>query len=315
MLDPSDTGLHYVGRWNFDDPSQPWAGWQGASVAFNFDGTDADVTLNPGSSTEYFRVIIDDDHLGSTRFAATSGVATYSLAEGLEPEPHKIELVKETYIGTNWTLNGFTLTGAGVLDAPAAANRHIAFYGDSNLAGYSLMHEEDNSAARFFGCHFTFAGVTARAFEADYHNVSVSGETLSGMKSMYDREDYYDNTPTWDFSKYVPDVVVMNLGANDIYWGSERAIRGRYVEMLDLLREAHPDAHIVVFNGWGWDFDEPADYTAEVVAEYGDPNVSVATFPRVFEHGTVPNTTTVEWLDTSSTMLKKHWVGRQLNPT
>ncbi|MEC7241624.1 MAG: hypothetical protein VXW32_10335, partial [Myxococcota bacterium] len=51
--------------------------------------------------------------------------------------------------------------------------------------------------------------------------------------------------------------------------------------------EAHPDAHSVVFNGWGWDWDEPADYTTDVVQDYGDPNVSVAKFPWVFEqwHG------------------------------
>ena len=79
----------------------------------------------------------------------------------------------------------------------------------------------------------------------------------------------------------------MNLGANDIYGATEMMVRRRYVEMLDLLRAAHPAAHIVVFNGWGWDFDEPADYTEEVVESYGDSNVSVATFPWVFEqwHG------------------------------
>ena len=43
----------------------------------------------------------------------------------------------------------------------------------------------------------------------------------------------------------------------------------------------------MIFNGWGWSHNETANYTAEVVAEYGDPNVSVATFPWVFEqwHG------------------------------
>ena len=149
------------------------------------------------------------------------------------------------------------------------------------------MHEQNDASAEFFGCHFTFAGVTARAFGADYHNVSVSGETLRGMVDLYDRETYYDSSPTWDFSRFIPDVVVMNLGANDINWASENTIRGRYVTMLDRLRAAHPDAHIVVFNGWGWDVNEPANYTADVVATYGDPNVSVATFPWVFEqwHG------------------------------
>ena len=96
-----------------------------------------------------------------------------------------------------------------------------------------------------------------------------------------------DDQPTWDFGDYAADVVVVNLGANDIYGANENAVRQRYVTLLDLLRTAHPGTPIVVFNGWGWDSDEPADYTAEVVAAYGDPDVSVATFPWVFEqwHG------------------------------
>ena len=92
------------------------------------------------------------------------------------------------------------------------------------------MHEQNDASAESFGCHFyAFAGVTARAFGADYHNVSVSGETLRGMVDLYDRETYYDSSPTWDFSRFIPDVVVMNLGANDINWASENTIRGRYV--------------------------------------------------------------------------------------
>jgi hypothetical protein len=287
VVDPSDEALRYIGRWNFDDPSEPWVDWQGASVALQFQGTALEVTLNPGNRTEYFRVIVDGDDQNSTHFAATSGVASYTLAEDLDPGVHTVELVKETYVGTSLVLHGFTATGTEILEAPPTASRHIEFYGDSNLAGYSLMSEQNQSGSDLQGSHFTYAGVTARAFAADYTNVSVSGETLQGMTSLYDTQDYYGTKGDWDFGNYDADLVVMNLGANDIWGASEGRIRDRYATMLDLLRAAHPDAHIVVFNSWGWDFDEPANYTGEVVEEYGDPNVSVAYFPWIFEqwHG------------------------------
>ena len=115
----------------FDDPSRPSASWQGASVSFVFEGTDAEVTFDPGSRTEYFRVILNDDHLGSRRFAASPGSASHTLAEGLEPGTHKIQLVKETYMGTQWELQELEIHGSGLLEAPAEASRHIAFYGDS----------------------------------------------------------------------------------------------------------------------------------------------------------------------------------------
>ena len=233
------------------------------------------------------RVVVDGDHLGSRRFTSSPGPQTYVLAQGLAPGEHEIELVKESYEGGDMVLLGFEGRGPGPLAAPATAQRHIEFYGDSNLAGVSLMSERNESGADLQGCHFTFAGVAARALGADYHNISVSGETLRGMRDLYDRQSWYDGVPSWDFADYPADVVLMNLGANDIYGANEAAIRQRYSDMLDLLRAAHPAAPIVVFNGYGWDHDEPADYTASVVDVYGDPNVTAATFPWLFEqwHG------------------------------
>jgi len=285
-IPPDAPELRYAGRWSFADPTAPDAGWQGSSVAVRFDGTDLAVTLDAGSRAEHLRVIIDGDHHGSTRIEAPAGEATYTLAEGLEPGEHVVELVKETYAGSNLRIQGFEAIGWSVLSDPAPT-RHIELYGDSNLAGDSLMSEKNEGGWHLVGSHFSYAGITARAFGADYHNLSTSGETLNNAPSRYDRQDRGDASSTWDFAAYTPDVVVMNLGANDIYGASEDTVRGRYVSMLDLLRAAHPDAHIVVYNAWGWDFDEPADYTAEVVADYGDADVSVATFPWVFEqwHG------------------------------
>jgi len=279
--------LRYVGRWDLTDPAAPALGWQGGSVALRFEGTGLDVHLDAGNRTEGFRVIVDGDDHGSRHFMAEAGAQTLELVTDLDEGTHTVELVKETYVGTSLVLDSFEIDGAGILEAPPTASRHLAFYGDSNLAGYSLMSERNQSPTRFWGCHLTFAGITARAFDADYQNIAVSGETLDGMTRLYDRLDWYAEAGSWDFDRYVPDVVVMNLGANDIFGADEDTIRDRYVTMLDLLRAAHPEAHIVVFNGWGWDFDEPADYTAEVVAAYGDPNISVETFPWVFEqwHG------------------------------
>lgn len=287
---PDDPAIRYVGRWNVADPKAPALGWQGGSLAFAFDGTDARMTLDAGNATEFARVIVDGDQTRTSHIALQAGENTVVLAADLDPGPHTVEFVRETYWGTNFVPKQIDITGT-LLAAPPEATRHIAFYGDSNLAGYALMSETNDAAAQYVGSHFSLAGITARAVDADYINISVSGETLRGMTQLYDRIDWYASAGTWDFSRYTPDVIVMNLGANDIDEVGEAVIRQRYVTMLDLLRAAHPDVHIVVFNGWGWSHDEPANYTAEVVASYGDPEVSVATFPWVFEqwHGCEPD--------------------------
>ena len=53
------------------------------------------------------------------------------------------------------------------------------------------------------------------------------------------------------------------------------------------MRKSYPNAHIMLYNAWGWDYDEPANYIHEVIAARGDPNMSSAIFPWLFEqwHG------------------------------
>lgn len=283
---PTDDRLRYVGRWALGD-GLATAGWPGSSVALRFEGRGLDATLDAGRRREWFRVVVDGDGPGSRRFVATPGVRTYGLAEGLAEGEHVVELVKETDAAGGFELHGFTVTGRRLLGAPPPAARHIEFYGDSGLAGYSLMSERNEDGWDLVGNYFTYAGVTARAFGADCHTIAVSGETLATMARDYARRDYHDAGSRWDFARYSPDVVVVDLGSNDVYEAGPAAVRRRYARLLDLLRAAHPSAHIVLFNSYGWSRIEPAGYSREVVEQYGDRNVSAAFFPWLFErwHG------------------------------
>ena len=283
-----DPNIRYTGRWDLSDPTAPWAGWQGASILVTFHGTEITAQLDPGQSEEWFRVIVDGDHFASTKLRAPLGINDLVLATGLSNEPHTIELVKETYKGTNATFHGFTVLSPsiGLVANPPEPSKRIVFYGDSNLAGDSVEHEQNNASWEFRGSHFTLAGNAARMLDAAYQNISTSGETISGANNRHDRTDWWDPSSLYDFTRFPADLVVVNLGANDV-WRPEQQIRRDYEDLLDDLRIAHPDAHIVLFNGYGWDYDETANYTHEVAADYGDPDLSVAIFPWVFEqwHG------------------------------
>ena len=97
---------------------------------------------------------------------------------------------------------------------------------------------------------------------------------------------YASNNPVWDFNRYNPDLVVVNLGANDV-WKPVSWIRADYNDFLDDLRQVHPNAHIMLFNAFGWDFNETANYISDVITNRNDSNMSAATFPWLFEqwHG------------------------------
>jgi hypothetical protein len=282
---PSDEHVGYIGRWDQSDPAAPVCGWQGSTIRFAFKGTDAAVELNPGATTESFRVIIDGDPDTSFKVNVDPGTAWYTVASGLPYGEHDISIVRETYNWDNVTFTGLQVTGS-LLDIPNPRPHFIEFYGDSNFAGYSLEHEENNSNSNFIGNHFGVTGIAARMLDADYTNIANSGDTVSGIHGRFDQIEWYDANNKWDFDANPTDVVVVNLGANDV-GTPEARIKEDYHAFLDDLRATHPDAHIVLFNSFGWDYDEPANYTDEVVAERKDDNLAVLLFPWVFEqwHG------------------------------
>jgi lysophospholipase L1-like esterase len=284
LVDPSDPAILYTGRWNASNASEPWAQAKASSVIVRFEGTSIGVALDTGSQ-EYYRIIIDEDAASSSK-TTLSSASIATLASGLPDAVHQIEIAKETDQG-RWTLLGFEIDdGKSLAPPPARPNRRLVFYGDSNLAGYSLESERNQGNTNLLGSYYTYAGITARMFDAEHHNISKSGATISSLNSSFDRIDWGSNNPSWNFGNFPADAVVVNIGANDYYRQKSTNI-GRYHDLLDDLRSAHPNAHIMLYNAYGWDVGEPAGYIHEVIADRADSNMSFAVFPWVFEqyHG------------------------------
>jgi hypothetical protein len=284
-ISPTDANILYTGRWEMATPSQPWAQAKGSSIIANFQGTSIGVTVSQTNGGEFVRIIIDDDAAGSTKTSAHRG-SQFFLTSGLTDTVHKIEIVKETDPGRT-TFIGFELdSGKTLVPPPARPPHRIVFYGDSNLAGYSLENERNLSDASLTGSYYTYAGITSRMFDVEYHNISWSGATIGSLHTSYDRVGWNSANPLWDFNLFVADLVVVNIGANDV--GSPKAhIKSDYNDLLDDLRVSHPTSHIMLYNAWGWDFDETANYIDEVIDGRSDPNMSYAVFPWLFEqyHG------------------------------
>ena len=216
VIDPTDANIQYMGRWNFSNPSLPTIAWQGGAIIVNFSGTaimatlDADDTFN---NSEVFRVVIDDDYSTTYTFSAGPNPTQYTLASGLPNGVHKMVLMKETYWWYNSVLHGLEVTGSGLVAPPGLPALKFECFGDSNAAGQNVATEDNSSGT---GQYFTFPFIAARAFNAQMHNVSTSGETISGSHGRYDRYGWWPGDPAWDFNLYTPDVVIVNVGANDV---------------------------------------------------------------------------------------------------
>ncbi len=284
VVAPDHPDLRFMGRWDMTNSTLPSAGWQGAQIALVFQGTAVRARLRTLSSIDYLLVIVDGV-VQPERIRISTDDAPIVIATGLANGKHRIQMIKETAQGGDILFAGLTVTGTIVADETPAPRRHIVYFGDSNLAGESLRHEENNGDITYMGCHCTYAGITARMCDASYENVSYGGATIGSIHSIY-RQISRQNPAAWDAQRTAADVVVIDLGSNDVDKG-EVAIRAAYHDFLDDIRTTYPQAHIVLYNSYGWSFAEPANYSAAVVAERTDAQMSAARFPWFFEqwHG------------------------------
>ena len=136
----------------------------------------------------------------------------------------------------------------------------IEFYGDSITSGHGILDESrnNNDDRATWNNYLTYGAKTARALNADYRCISMSG--IGMMVSWYDliMPQLYDQLipwiefPEWDFSQWQADVVVINLGQNDSWLinnmpnppNTEQRIES-YFNFIRSIREKYNNAKIV----------------------------------------------------------------------
>jgi len=291
-LDADDPHIRFTGRWNFDEPKAPWVGWQGSTVSVAFRGSGISATLEFVEEGETLRVVVDGIPEEPARLVP-GGKQTVVLAAELDPDvEHTVTLMKEEFPTSRLIFHGLELADGEFIDLPPRPRKRIAFFGDSNMEGYSL-YSEKNAGGN--GTWFAYPATVTRMLGAEMYLQAAGSATLDGPSAndvvsfvhseAYDREDpeYHDG--------FEPQVIVVNAGANDISRvppeSRKETVKQHYRNAIEALRDAYGDKpHIVLWNSYGWDPDEPALYNAEIVEELGG-NLSEADFPWCWEqwHG------------------------------
>jgi len=282
---PTDPNIQYSGRWNFDTPNEPKVSWQGSTVKVKFNGTYLKADFSPGSNTEQYRVIIDGV-AADDRIFVESGRQLHTLVDGLSPGEHTVELMRETFYHDTMTFFGLETDG-DLLALPSKPELRIEFFGDSNMDGTSNYSEKDSGDS---GTYYAYPAMLSRMLNAEMNLQAVGGATLDGpgdntVSAFIYSEDYYNQDSTYR-SGFDPDIIVVNAGANDV-GTRETKIKDRYRNVVSSLRTVYGEQpHIVLMNAYGWDPAEPANYSADIVAEIGG-NLSYLHFPWLWEqfHG------------------------------
>jgi len=193
---------------------------------------------------------------------------------------------------------GFVLDeGRQLVDAPALPARKIEFIGNSITCGYG--NEGTNANEHFEyeteNHYYSYASLTARSLNAQHWVVARSGigayrnygdvktgSPRSNMPVQYEYTGYaYDLklrqensflNEKWDFNRYQPDVVCINLGTNDLSTNNydEKLLKQGYKKLLNMVRQHNPQAKVVFLCGsmlGGKELEIAKRLLNEVVAE------------------------------------------------
>ncbi|HVS97043.1 MAG TPA: SGNH/GDSL hydrolase family protein [Puia sp.] len=280
--------------------------WPGTSVGIVFKGTGLSADLKDQDTSNYYNIIVDGKVTG--KLHPDGSRRKYVLAAGLPEGRHSVELFKRTEWdkGKTW-FYGFVSGNRTVLvDPPKKATRKMEFFGNSITCGYAIEDRAGDSPIGYYENNYdSYAAITARHFHAQCHYTAKSGIGVMVswfpliMPEMYNRLDPTDSTSRWDFSKYVPDLVVINLFQNDAWitnmpnneqfkrrFGTQRPsedfIAGSYRNFVRKVRQVYPKARIICMLG-NMDITRAGSpwpgYVQKAVEELKDPMVFTLFIP------------------------------------
>jgi lysophospholipase L1-like esterase len=178
-----------------------------------------------------------------------------------------VEVVRVTECNFGLThFRGFALDReAKVLESRSVHDRKIEFIGDSITCGYGVEVDDPNLHFEPATENFClgYAALTARRLDADFVVVARSGTGMvrnfdgprdgsdGAMPQVYPHTFFVPPEKRWDFGRFTPDVVCLNLGTNDFSTTGVNVEKfvAAYAKFLAMLLAHYPDAKIVVLQG------------------------------------------------------------------
>jgi lysophospholipase L1-like esterase len=283
---PTDANIQYVGRISFTNPERPRFTFPGTQIIARFTGTSVRLWAKPKSG--YFMAQVD----GAAPFKVALTGEKDSVVNVAAALPEGDHLLRLMYIIEGYDLKpdfrGLVLDeGARLLPPPPLPERRIEFIGNSITCGYGNESIVANDPFEYEteNHYITYAQQTARALQAQAYVVARSGigvyRSYGGpkegtpenvMTTEYEYTNLYDHSEQWDFSRYQPHVVCINLGTNDLSTNNYdvRRLKAAYQKFLRQVRGHYPEAKIVYLCGSmlnGKELDIAKKTLDDVVAE------------------------------------------------
>jgi len=257
--------IRYSGRSEGVGTSRVVFGYSGARQRLRFTGTSVGVLMDDDKGANYAIAWVDGKPGKKFQLNARDGF--YPLAHGLKDGEHTVEVVRvtECFLGLN-SFRGFVLDrGAMALPWGHVPERRIEFIGDSITCGYGVevddpkLHFEPATENYCLG----YSALAAKQLDADTLVVARSGIGMlrnydgprdgsdEAMPQIYPHTFYLQAKPDWDFSRFTPDVVCVNLGTNDFSTTGVNVEKfvASYIDFGTMLLKRYPHAQLLILQG------------------------------------------------------------------
>ncbi len=267
---PTDPNINYVGRWDTSSSTVHTSYWPGAYFTTTFTGTTAKIKLAHSAN---IYVLIDN---GKDTFYANA-IGTVNLTSTpLAAGNHSLRVAAYSE-HDDIAFQGLVLdTGAKTVATPISSQL-IEFVGDSITAGATDTKHALSDYAWLIGENLGVKHTQiAQGGICLTDHVQCGSPNAIGMSRAYFNSQtvYFPNSPSWDFSRYRPRIIVINLGTNDAgYHVSAATFESAYITFLQNIHAKLPNTHIIVLRTFRGTMAAPTLAAVKAANAAGDNDV------------------------------------------
>lgn len=276
----SKENVKFLGRSYYSD-DKLWLCYSSTGAEFNISSKKLDITFlgdanaNSRNKDGAARLVVFVNGERKIDEMLYKRKQTFTVFEGQELVEGVVQVIKVSESANSIVgIEKIIVDKDGKISPTAEKELKIEFIGDSITCGYGVddLNRNNHFSTRTEDNTKTYAYKTAKALNADYSMVSISGwGIISGYSGDGKKQGnsviptYYDKlgfcwngrinnispqSIDWDFSEFQPDFVVVNLGTNDdSYVKSDKAKTREYIDgyknFLKVIREKNPNAYII----------------------------------------------------------------------
>jgi lysophospholipase L1-like esterase len=264
---PGDPNIKFSGRWDTTTSTTAYTPyWAGAYFRTGFTGRT--VKLKQRNAIDLWASIDGGPATFYDEAKGTVNLTPAPLAAGNHTLQINYQVIAGSYHG-DAVFQGLTLDSGATTFAPAAPKKLIEFVGDSITVGTTTSQNARTAYGWLIG----------ERLGADHTQIAQGGAALvdtaddrMSLEQQFTKLNPNAATPTWDFSRYQANAVVINLGTNDVGRGvSSAQFQASYTSLLRKARTAYPNAWIFALRTFSGRFGTE---TKAAVTALGDTRTS-----------------------------------------